>query len=145
MTAAPPDAGETLIELLVTIVVLGIITAGLSGALLTVNGTSQLHRQQALAQNALRSWAEQVGAAPYVACAAPSAFPAPNPALPAGLAASVQSVRYWNGTGFVTSCAPASDSGIQRVTLQITATNFMVAPIGHSITVVVRKPCVTAC
>ena len=144
MRTGSRDAGESLVELLVTVVVLGIITAGLSGALLTVNGTSQLHRQQALAQHALRAWAEQVGAATYTNCAAPAAFPAPSPVLPAGLAASVPSVRYWNGTSFATSC-PAVDTGIQRVTLRITATNFMVAPIGHSIVVVVRKPCVSGC
>lgn len=140
---ATRDRGESLVELLVTVVVLGILTAGISGALLTVGQTSQLHRQQVLAQNALRSWAEQIGVGTYVACAAKTAFAAPSPALPTGLVASVAAVRYWDGTTFAATCG--TDSGIQRVTLQITATNGLTAPLRHSVEVTVRKPCVSAC
>ena len=137
------DAGETLVELLVTVVILGIATAGLAGALLATNSASQLQRQQVLAQNALRSWAEQVAAGPYTDCAPVAGFAAPA-ALPGGLTAAVTAVRYWDGTAFVPACGP--DTGVQRVTLRITAAGGgLPRPVVQSLAVVVRKPCVAAC
>lgn len=145
MTGRAParDAGETLTELLVTVVILGIAVAGLTGALLTSGKASTLHRQQALTQNALRAWAEQVGAAAYADCATTSGFGAPSPALPTGLTAAVTGVQYWNGTSFATSCG--TDTGVQKVTLRITAANGLSAPLVRSLTVVLRKPCVSTC
>jgi type II secretory pathway pseudopilin PulG len=140
---AARDGGETLVEILVTVVILGIATAGVTGGLLAVGETSHLQRQQVLAQHALRSWAEQIGVGTYTACATKSGFAAPSPALPTGLAASVTSVQYWDGADFTGSCG--TDTGIQRVTLKITATNGLVPPISHSVAVVVRKPCASAC
>jgi type II secretory pathway pseudopilin PulG len=138
------DAGETLVELLMTVVILGLATAGISGALLVSSKASSLQQQSALAQNALRSWAEQVGAAPtYTPCAVAASFGAPVPALPTGLTASVSTVQYWTGTVFTTTCG--TDTGIQRVTLRITATNGLSAPLTDTVAVVVRRPCVTAC
>lgn len=137
------DAGESLVELLVTVVILGIATAGIAAALLTAGKASTLHRQQALTQNALRSWAEQVGAAAYTDCATAAGISAPNPALPTGLTASVTGVQYWNGTSFVASCG--TDTGLQKVTLRITAANGLSAALVRSIAVVLRKPCVSTC
>lgn len=145
MTGPTPrrDAGETLVELLMTVVILGIATAGISGALLVSTKASALHQQQALAQNALRSWAEQVGAGAYTPCAAAGSFGAPSPALPTGLTAAVSAVQYWNGTAFTGTCG--ADTGIQRVTLRITATNGLSAPLTDTVAVVVRRPCVSSC
>lgn len=140
---AAPDAGETLTELLVTVVILGIATAGLSGALLTVGKVSQMHRQQVLAQAAVRAWAEQVSVATYTACATAAAIPAPSPALPAGFAATVPAVRYWDGAAFAATCT--DDSGVQRVTLRITAPNGLSPAIVESLVVTVRKPCLASC
>lgn len=140
---ARTEAGETLTEVLVTIVILGIAVAGISAALLVTNRTSALHRQQALAQGALRAWAEQVAAGSYTACATASTFPPPSPALPAGLTPAVTGVQYWNGTAFAASCG--TDTGIQRVTLRITATTGRTTPLTDSVAVVVRKPCVSSC
>lgn len=139
----PRDAGETLIEILVTIVILGIATAGLSGALLATVNASDLQRQQVLARHALRSWAEQIGTGPYTACAAASSFAAPSPALPSGLGYAVTRVSYWNGTAFAASCT--ADTGVQKVTLRITAANGLSAPLIREVDVVVRQPCVTSC
>lgn len=141
--AGRPDAGETLVELLVTIVILGIVTAGIAAALLAAGTASSMQRNQVLAQNALRSWAEQLGAAAYTACATAGSFAAPSPAPPAGFTATVTGVQYWNGTTFGSTCAP--DTGIQRVTLRITAPNGLSPAVGQNLTVVLRKPCVSAC
>jgi type II secretory pathway pseudopilin PulG len=135
------DAGETLVELLVTVVILGVATAGLSGALLAVGKVSQMHRQQVLAQAAVRAWAEQVSVVTtYTSCAPATAFPVPSPALPTGFTATVTSVRYWDGALFATTCT--ADTGIQRVALRVTAPNGLSPAIIASVTVTVRKPCV---
>jgi type II secretory pathway pseudopilin PulG len=145
MSAAPAgrDVGETLIELLVTVTILGISTAGLSAGLLSVGKASTMHRQQVLAQNALRSWAEQISAGTYTDCAAASAFSAPGAALPSGLTAAVIAVRYWDGASFRSSCG--ADTGVQQVTLRITAQNGLSPPLNQDVAVVVRKPCVSSC
>jgi type II secretory pathway pseudopilin PulG len=135
--------GETLVELLVTVVILGIATSGLSAALLATVNASNLHRQEALARHSLRAWAEQIGVGAYTACAAPSSFAAPSPALPSGLTAAVASVSYWDGTSFASSCG--SDTGVQKVTLRITARNGLSPPRNQDVEVVVRKPCVSSC
>ena len=137
------DAGETLTETLVTVVILGIATAGISFALGTAVKASTLNRQQSLVHNALRSWAEQVAAGSYTACATASSFAAPSPALPTGMTAAVTGVQYWNGLTFVGSCG--TDTGIQRVTLRITAPTGTTGGLVDSVAVVVRKPCTSTC
>jgi type II secretory pathway pseudopilin PulG len=140
---AARDGGETLVELLVTVVILGIATSGISAALVATVNASNLHRQEVLARHSLRAWAEQIGVGTYTACAAPSNFAAPSPALPSGLTAAVPSVSYWDGTSFASSCD--TDTGVQKVTLRITARNGLSAPRSRDVEVVVRKPCVSAC
>lgn len=137
------DAGETLTETLVTVMVLGIATAGISLALGAAVKASTLNRQQALVQNALVSWAEQVAAGTYTTCATTSSFAAPSPALPAGMTSAVTSVQYWNGLTFSGSCG--TDSGIQRVTLRITAVTGTSPGLTDTVAVVVRKPCTSTC
>jgi Tfp pilus assembly protein PilV len=137
--AAARDAGETLVELLVTVVILGIATTGLAGALLTVGKVSQQHRQQVLAQAAVRAWAEQVGVGAYTDCAPATAFAAPEPALPTGFTATVTGVRYWDGAAFAATCA--ADTGIQRVSLRVTAPDGLPGAVTESLEVTVRKPC----
>jgi type II secretory pathway pseudopilin PulG len=138
------DTGESLVELLVTIVVLGIVTAGIAGALLATGKASSMHRQQVLAQNQLRAWAEQISAANYVPCASVGSFAGPSPALPGDFTATVTAVQYWNGTSsFAGTCG--TDTGIQRVTLQITAQTGLTAPLVRRLAIVVRKPCASSC
>lgn len=137
------DAGESLIELLVTMVVLGIATAGIAAALLTADSASGQQRRQAQAQNALRSWAEQVAAGTYTDCATAGSFAAPTTAPPAGVTAAVAAVEYWNGTAFAASCG--TDTGIQRVTLRVTATAGRAPTVSEDVAVVLRKPCVSTC
>ncbi len=57
---AAPDRGETLIELLVTTVVVGLGVTAVLGAIGVAVRVSALQRQQAQAQELVTSWAERV-------------------------------------------------------------------------------------
>lgn len=137
------DRGETLVELLVTIVILGIAGVAILGATLIAVDSSVLHRSQAQAQAGLRSWAEQIARASYTECAGTSSFPAPS-GVSSDFSWTVNGVQYWDGSQFVASCA-GTDRGVQKVTLQVTVPRTVYPGFSQKLDVVVRKPCVSAC
>lgn len=156
--AGGPDAGETLLELLISIMIVGIgVTAVLGGVGIAARASTQDERQ-IQAQALLRSWGEHVQArttdATYTPCAttatyagAPWAWTAPAPAglpeLPAGFTAAVASVAYWDApsAGFVAGCT--ADGGVQRLRLALTADDALYPGFTSTYDVVVRRPCVT--
>lgn len=146
-TSPRDDAGETLIELLVAVVVIGIATTAVLGGLVVAVDSSALARNESRVQAALRSWAEQLsavgdtGAYRYVPCAAPSAFPAPD-VVPSGFTATVTAVEYWTGSAWTATCG--TDAGVQRVTLRVTAPGRVYSTVTQSLGVVVRRPCASA-
>lgn len=136
------DRGETLVELLITIVIMGITVVAVVGALMTSIQMSDIHRKQATAGTVARDYAETVdryvGSTGYAGCAAPSAY-SPSTvgfAAPSGFTASVASVRYWSGTAWTSTCS--SDLGLQQVTVQVASDD---ARATESSVLVVRKPC----
>lgn len=142
------EHGETLLELLITVTILGLAVASIAGAVLAAVGGSTMHRQQAQAQALLHSWAERVAAvsdASYVACAVAGSIPAPpSDAVPAGFTASVTRVQYWDAasSSFGPSCG--TDSGVQQVRLTVTAPQRLLPAFSEYVDVVVRRPCATA-
>jgi len=143
MISEDGDTGETLIELLVAIVILGIAVVAILGGIVVVVESSSMHRRQAQAQNGLRAWAEQISAATYNDCATAGSFNLPSPSLPSGFSPDVTAVRYWTGTSFSNSCV--ADNGIQKVTLRVAVANGLYPGFTQSLDVVVRKPCVSSC
>jgi prepilin-type N-terminal cleavage/methylation domain-containing protein len=118
------EAGFSLPEILLTILIVGIGFGAILGGMMTSITVSDLHRKQATADTVLRDAAERVkdpGQA-YKPCATTSGPNSYNvPSAPSGYAVSVSSVEYWDGTSsnpltFVSSC-PSPDKGIQRVTV----------------------------
>jgi type II secretory pathway pseudopilin PulG len=142
------DRGETLIELLVAIVILGLGTVAIVGGILISVDSSTMHRNQAQAQALLHSWAERISAvtdATYTPCAGTGAFGSPpNGTVPTGFGTQVTQVQYWDPStsGFVTACS--TDSGVQRVRLTVTAPSGLYPGFSQSLDVVVRWPCSTA-
>ena len=114
------DRGESLIEVLVTIVIIGISVPAIMGAVLLSVSVSSQDRRQIEAQALLASWVETIARenktdAAYSSCVGLSYYatsPYAPAAVPTGFTTSVVAINYWDtATGsYVTTC-PAVDSG----------------------------------
>jgi Tfp pilus assembly protein PilV len=138
--------GETLLELLVTVTIMGTAFVGIIAGIGTTFMATDSHRQEATAEGVLRSYAERIQDAndvPYVDCATTSTYASPTGfSLPAaGWSASVTSVLSWQGgppPTFAASC-PVPDKGLQQLTLRVSS------PAGNhqaieTLVIVKRKP-----
>jgi|SRR5579859_5035231 len=112
------ERGFSLVESVIAVAVLGIIASAMVGGMATSIATSDIHREQSVANTVMVSAAETVKTAAYVSCAAggdasapgnPSAgtysttalLPTGPPLLAAGVppwppGAILTTVRYWN-------------------------------------------------
>lgn len=141
---AGAEAGESLVELTVSVAILGIIGTVLIEMLLVMSSGTAVRRDVVEGQNQLASWADAVISGTYVACAQPASIPMPR-SLAAAYTARVAAVEYWNGSAFVGQCEPATDQGLQLVTLEVTR-HSGAGPTGpQQLGVVKRKPCESAC
>lgn len=137
------DRGETLIELLVALTILGIALVAVIGALAASITMSDVHRKQSTAGAEVRNYAEQVenyaAGTGYAACALPSAYAAATVgyAAPAGYSATPSAIRYWTGSAWSASC-PATDTGLQQLTLAVSSTDTRAV---EQLVLVLRKPC----
>jgi type II secretory pathway pseudopilin PulG len=145
------DAGESLVESLVSLAIIGIAVTGLTagfgilGAARTAQDGAVTHAAAAQVQGVLRSWAQTLSRPAdtgsgyvYTPCASASSFPQPA-ALLSGWSASVDSVQYWSGTGWTATCG--TDQGLQRVRLSVTSAGATYSASTQKLDVVVRRPC----
>lgn len=142
---APGDRGETLIELLVTIVLMGLTVATILGAIANSIMLSGLHRKQAVAGAAVRTYAEAFAAAvdgstsAYRSCGSLSYYRSlslTGYTPPASFTPSVTAVRYWSGSAFGTTCG--TDVGVQRLSLKVTSAD---GRVNETLDLVIRRPC----
>jgi type II secretory pathway pseudopilin PulG len=147
-----PEAGDTLLEVLIAIAILGIIVAALLGALLTTITSATEHRSLATLDTVLRSYAEQLkydvqlqGTGSWFTQCASVSSPTTSPpqyqghtVTPANqppnvhYSAVILGIKYWNDVTntFDTNCgAPGDQSGYQLVTFQVTAPNGLTEPL----------------
>ena len=124
------QAGVSLIEVLVGIVVMIPLTlASISGLMTAVDASDTTERQQRL-ELALSSATEDLKALPYLACGLPDQYdelyeqwlePLTSELLPSEQlpVAEVVAVDYWSRTkdGFLDGCS--GDDGAQRLTVQV--------------------------
>jgi prepilin-type N-terminal cleavage/methylation domain-containing protein len=117
------EAGFSLAEVLVTVVIVGIAFAAILGGMVTSIVVSDVHRKQASSDALARSAAEAVKdqAVVYVSCAVPNDYSSALPPAPAGYSVSISSVKYWDGTSsdpvaYQGSC-PGADNGMQLITV----------------------------
>jgi type II secretory pathway pseudopilin PulG len=140
----PGDRGETLVELLVTITVMGVTVVAILGSIAVTIMLSATHRKQAAVGTYVRSFAEavetKVATTTYKPCAQPADYASVAPSLPSGYTSSVTAVTYWNGSSFVGSLAscPGTDQGVQRVTVRVATSDNKVV---ETLDVIVREPC----
>jgi prepilin-type N-terminal cleavage/methylation domain-containing protein len=137
------DRGETLIELVVAVAILGIAAVAILGGLMVGIRTSVMHRNDATGGAYVRSFAEAIQANVdtngYKTCANASSGYASIavPDMPAGYAQSVTAVQSWNGSVWGACTA----DGVQRLDLKVTTTGSAPLSAEEKLTVVLRQPC----
>jgi type II secretory pathway pseudopilin PulG len=115
--ASAPESGTTLLELIMTVAIMGVAFASLLGGMFTFSYGASAHQHQASGAQYIREYAEAVAGTTYQACATPASYVPTTFAVPATWVAAPIVVTYWNGAAFVAACAP--DSGLQRVHLSL--------------------------
>ncbi|MER5867075.1 type II secretion system protein [Kitasatospora sp. NPDC002040] len=108
------EEGETLIEALVAVALIGIAFVAVLAGIGTAIISSARQQQVTGADSVVRSAAEKVIGDPYAPCAGSYRTPTP----PAGFTVTVE-VEYWDGTGAFARRCPAADTGVQKVTLTV--------------------------
>ena len=131
------DAGDTLVEVLLAVVVLGLCSMALMlGFGTSINGSSE-YRSIATVDTVLRTAVEEATSAiqqnASVAFACPDTYVVSfNPALPTGYSGTVSSVKYWNGSAFTSTCQAAQP--------QLIAVSVTYSGATYSISTVVDDP-----
>jgi prepilin-type N-terminal cleavage/methylation domain-containing protein len=138
------ERGDTLVELLVAVVIMGIAVVAVAGGVATSIRMSDIHRKQAAAGAYVRDFAEAIETAiatvptGYIPCAAPGAYDAAYPFAVSGFSRDSIAVDYWNGLAFVSTCTVATDLGVQRLSLRVASADTRVS---ETMVIIVRKPC----
>jgi type II secretory pathway pseudopilin PulG len=137
------ENGETLVEVLLAVAIMGIAVVAIMAGLTTSVLMSDIHRKQSTAGAVVRAYSEaiehSVADGHYTACASTSSYASPAGfTVPSGFTGSVVagSMRYWNGTAWQTSCG--TDTGLQQLRVQVASDDGRAT---EQVTVVVRKPC----
>lgn len=126
------EAGDTLIEVLMTLVVVSLCVVAFLLAFSTSISASAEHRNLATMDTVLRSVSEsaisqiQQQASPlFTSCATPASYDGVKLGTPGGYTAAITSVRYWNGVAFGTNCTINSTTP-QLITITVSG------PLGTS-------------
>lgn len=137
------QSGETLIETLFTVVLLGLLGVGIVAAMASIISVSDLDAKQSGAETVLRSYAQAWNRADYQPCTSPTTNPygsasPPGFTMPSGYTATVSGVTFWNGTSsapvtFAATCPATGDAGLQALTLRVAA------PRGPAQTLTIEK------
>ena len=137
------DRGETLIELIVSVAILGVAAVAILAGLMLSVRTSVVHSNNATGGAYVRSFAEAiqtyVDGNGYKTCAsAASTYTGVAvPDLPPGYTQTVTAVQSWNGTTW----GPCTANGIQRLDLKVTSSGGAVHRAEEVLTVILRQPC----
>ena len=137
------ERGETLVEMLVAITILGLAgVAILAGLQLSIT-TSDLNRKQTTGGAVARNYAEAiqryVASGTYVACAGAGAY-APGAAgvLPAGYTGTHAPAKRVPPDGGAAGSCSGNDTGVQQVDITVSSADGRAT---EELTVVLRKPC----
>jgi type II secretory pathway pseudopilin PulG len=137
------DRGETLVELVVAVGILGIAAVAILTGLMVSIQSSVMHRNDASGGAYVRSFAEaiqtDVDTNGYKTCANALSDYAlvAVPGLPSGYTRTVTAVQSWNGSTW----GPCTVDGIQRLDLKVTTTGDTLHRADERLTVILRRPC----
>ncbi|MFC7495969.1 MULTISPECIES: type IV pilus modification PilV family protein [unclassified Nocardioides] len=140
------DSGETLVEVLAAVIILGIAGVAIVAGLQLSVQASDIHRKQTTGSAYARSYAEAIerwvaaDAGHYVECAGASAY---TPALvgfavPSGYDADHAAAKRVAPDGGAAGPCSGNDTGVQRIDITVAA------PDGRAVeelTVLLRKAC----
>lgn len=131
------EAGETLVEVLVALILLGVLSLGVLVGFSSVVVAGNVDRVSSTNAAVARNAIAELAAAPYVNCGSAATYDAALQAayaVPAGSAVHVTAVEYWTlasnpPTFHAGSCSAAAtprtaggDSGLERLTITATST-----------------------
>lgn len=141
----PADRGETLVELLITIMIMGIVGAAFVGVfLMSITATAAMDSRVST-QAAALEWSQVIQDAPYVPCADPGDFPTLEqsvPDIPDDMVGVITSITVWSDSAenFVAIDDPCNDEGAQLITLGVSAGNLPAAESSFTLSIVNRTP-----
>jgi prepilin-type N-terminal cleavage/methylation domain-containing protein len=126
------DAGFSLVEIVITIAIVGVTFSAILGGLFTSITVSALQRTEATADTVARSAAEIVKDSqrnPYSNCAGAGHYSLTGLSVPGGFSVQITKVEYWDGqpvpagsaVNFVSTCPP--DGLMQRITISATSSD----------------------
>ena len=143
------QSGESLVEIVVSVAILGVGVVALLGGMGTAVLTSSVHRAQVDVGAVLTATAERVKAAPYVACATRDTYlppPFTHPGWTGG--APTFTIADWNGAVYMPRlaapppplkepCRQLEELGHreQRITLTFTSAE---RPVSETLTIIKR-------
>lgn len=115
--------GVTYVEVLISIIVLGLITASVIPALLVINKTEFTRNEQRVAESLTRNQLEYIKSTPYIYGNATDPYPdyteVPVPDATYDIELSVQPVTINTETQEHEYLPAGQDEGIQEITVQI--------------------------
>ncbi|MFE7227111.1 type II secretion system protein J [Nocardioides sp. NPDC057577] len=140
------DRGETLVEVLVAVSILGIAGVAVVTGLQMSITSSDIHRKQTTGGAYARSYAESIqdyvasAADRYVPCAGANAY---SPAtvgftVPSGYTAEQAVAKRVPPDGGVAGACSGNDTGVQQIEITLAASDGRAA---ERLTVLLRRPC----
>ena len=143
--AGSGERGETLIELMATVMLMGVSIVALVAALLGVMRTAAENRRATRAANEAVNVVETLRGVDYVPCATATTYVSSVPAAPRGYSTQIVRLRRLQSNTASTpvwipssgGCSAASDTGAQEITVRVTATDG--SDVSRSLTLVKRR------
>jgi Tfp pilus assembly protein PilV len=133
------DQGETLLELLVSIVILGVCVVAIGSSITLSILMSDVHRKQSVASEFLHNYAETIQASTYQPCTGAVNYATSLAVPPNGgpWTLTQKKVQFWNGTSFTSTCPGTGDKGLEQVTLRLQSSD---QTVDETLDVIVRNP-----
>ena len=137
------ESGETLVEIILTVILISTTIVALVTALFTVVASSSASKRRAQTANEATTVVETIDRAVYVNCAGTGTYNAALSTVPTvGFTPTITAVRYIADPGASTptwqaGCPGGGDRGLQQITVRIESTQS--AKVTTSVTVVKRR------